>query len=118
LPGDDQIGGIVGYAHSVKSRRHITRLTVVAGIIAASVAIPVGSAMAPVTAAAPSSLGSGGEYHPLTPQRIFDSRPDPTLSLNDVAPPGAKPLAAPEPAAGGPGDAGGAARSETPAAKP
>lgn len=34
-----------------------------------------------------SALGAGGEYHPLTPARIFDSR----TGLNDVAPLGAKP---------------------------
>ena len=39
----------------------------------------------------------GGEFHPLTPARIFDSRPAP-MANNDVAPPGAKPLRAPEPA--------------------
>lgn len=44
---------------------------------------------APVAAADP-CLCAGGEYHPLTPARIFDSRP--TSPINDVAPAGAKPL--------------------------
>ncbi len=35
-------------------------------------------------------LGGGGEYHALTPTRIYDSRPAPD-SLNDVAPLGRKP---------------------------
>lgn len=34
------------------------------------------------------TLCGGGEYHPLTPTRIFDSRPD--TAINDVAPFGAK----------------------------
>jgi hypothetical protein len=38
-------------------------------------------------AAQTSVLGAGGEYHPLRPARIFDSR----IGLNDVAPLGAKP---------------------------
>ena len=37
----------------------------------------------------------GGEFHPLTPARIFDSRP--ATVINDVQPPGAKPLGAPAP---------------------
>jgi len=52
-------------------------------------AIVTTGAATPVSAADP--LGGGGEYHPLTPQRIFDSRPVPA-SLNDVAPLGAKPM--------------------------
>jgi hypothetical protein len=40
-------------------------------------------------------MGSGGEFHPLPPARIFDSRP--TTAINDVAPAGAKPLGAPDP---------------------
>lgn len=35
-------------------------------------------------------LGAGGEFHPLNPQRIFDSRPG--TSINDVAPVGVKPI--------------------------
>lgn len=82
------------YAHSVKSGRHVTRLLVVLGLAASAVAIPVVSTSAPVHAA--DTLGAGGEFHPLTPARIFDSRPG--LAINDVAPLGAKPLQAPEPA--------------------
>ena len=53
------------------------------------------SAVASTAASSPGSaadtpsaaLGAGGEYHPLTPARIFDSR----TGLNDVAPLGVKP---------------------------
>lgn len=85
------------YAHTMKSCRHITRLLGAVGIAVASIAVPAGGHLAGVQAATP-CLCSGGEFHPLTPARIFDSRPDPTLSTNDVAPLGAKPLAAPDPA--------------------
>ncbi|MGB8859790.1 MAG: hypothetical protein WCC60_11070 [Ilumatobacteraceae bacterium] len=44
---------------------------------------------APASAAG-ACLCAGGEYHPLTPVRIFDSRP--TSPINDVAPLGAKPM--------------------------
>jgi hypothetical protein len=78
----------------MKSRRHGARLLAVAGIALSLVAVPVGH-LSGVQAATP-CLCSGGEFHPLTPQRIFDSRP--ATAVNDVAPPGAKPLAAPDPA--------------------
>jgi hypothetical protein len=42
----------------------------------------------PTPVAAAGDLGAGGEFHPLTPTRIFDTR-DP--SINDVAPLGKKP---------------------------
>lgn len=74
----------MGYAHTVKSRRHIARLLTVAGLAVATVAIPV----APSTVHA-AGLGPGGEFHPLKPQRIFDSRP--ASAVNDPSP-GAKPL--------------------------
>jgi hypothetical protein len=81
----------VGYAHTMKSVRHIARLlaatvlVVGAGIVTASGgASPVGAATCATT------MCGGGEFHPLAPARIFDSRP--TSPINDVAPPGAKPL--------------------------
>jgi hypothetical protein len=52
----------------------------------ATVAVGVPSSTAPVSAQT-SALGAGGEYHPLAPARIFDSR----NGVNDVAPLGAKP---------------------------
>jgi len=79
----------------MKSGRHISRLAaaIALAVGAGVVAIP-GSAL-PVHATC-TSLCGGGEFHPLTPARIFDSRP--ASSINDVAPLGAKPLAAPDPA--------------------
>lgn len=63
------------------------------------------SAVAVVTPAAPSdavgtealcTLCAGGEFHPVAPVRVFDSRPasadNPLLPINDVAPFGAKPI--------------------------
>ena len=68
-------------------------------LAAAVLVITAGFVVAPGAASpvqAADTLGSGGEYHPLTPVRIFDSRP--ANPINDVAPFGAKPQAAPEPA--------------------
>lgn len=64
----------------------------------AIVAVGVGAVVAPVlsvTSAAADGLGAGGEFHPLTPARIFDSRP--TSPINDVAPLGNKLLGPSEP---------------------
>ena len=66
----------------------------------ATVAVVIGVVAAPTlsvatVSAAPECLCAGGEYHALTPQRIFDSRP--TSSINDVAPLGAKPIGPSEP---------------------
>ncbi len=44
------------------------------------------------SASAADGLGAGGEYHALSPARIFDSRPGLPGSENDVAPLGAKPI--------------------------
>lgn len=85
----------MGYAHTMKSGRHIARLTAVLGLVGAIVIIPTASQLVTHVEAV-TGLGAGGEFHPLTPTRIFDSRP--ALAINDVAPPGAKPLAAPDPA--------------------
>ena len=79
----------------MKSGRHIARLTAVLGLVGAIVIIPTASQLVTHVEAV-TGLGAGGEFHPLTPTRIFDSRP--ALAINDVAPPGAKPLAAPDPA--------------------
>ncbi|MBK5331473.1 MAG: hypothetical protein JJD93_05845 [Ilumatobacteraceae bacterium] len=78
------------------SRRHIARLTAVLGLASAILVVPVTSQLVPTASAAPCTLCGGGEFHPLTPARIFDSRP--ATSINDVAPLGAKPLSGPEPA--------------------
>ncbi|MGZ4762789.1 MAG: hypothetical protein ACXV7I_10170, partial [Ilumatobacteraceae bacterium] len=79
----------------MKSGRHTARLLAVAALVlTAGFVIVPGGALA--SAAPPTPLASGGEYHPLTPARIFDSRP--ATTINDVAPLGAKPLGAPDPA--------------------
>ena len=89
-------GGVVGYAHTMMSRRHIARLTAVLGLASAILVVPATSQLIPSASAAACTLCGGGEFHPLTPARIFDSRP--ATPINDVAPPGAKPLSGPEPA--------------------
>jgi hypothetical protein len=64
------------------------RLLAVVVLVAATLGVvPLGVAGAPVVEAQTTDLGAGGEYHPLTPTRIFDSRV-PSL---DVAPKGKKP---------------------------
>jgi hypothetical protein len=88
----------LGYAHTMKSRRHIARLTAVIGLVGTIILIPAASqGVATVSAAVPPCLCAGGEFHPLTPARVFDSRLA-GLSNHDVAPLGAKPLGAPDPA--------------------
>jgi len=76
----------------MKSGHHIARLLSVAALVCTAGFVVVSGA-SPVGAAG--EMGSGGEFHPLPPARIFDSRP--ASAINDVSPPGAKPLGAPEP---------------------
>ena len=73
----------------MKSARHLGRScwAALALIIGAAGVLPSTPALA-----APGSLAGGGEYHPLPPDRIFDSRS--SSPKNDVAPLGAKPLSA------------------------
>ena len=91
-----RFGSVVGYAHTMMSRRHIARLTAVVGLASAVLIVPATSQLIPSASAVGCTLCGGGEFHPLTPARIFDSRP--ALSTKDVAPLGAKPLSGPEPA--------------------
>lgn len=78
----------------MKSRRHIARL-IAATILVGTGLATVPGGVSPVGAApACTALCGGGEFHPLTPERIFDSRP--ANPINDPAP-GAKLLGAPEP---------------------
>ena len=86
----------MGYAHTMKSRRHIARL--IAGQRSCrrhrTRRDPAGAlAGCPGSGAVRARLCGGGEFHPLTPARIFDSRPG--SPINDVAPLGAKPLGVP-----------------------
>jgi len=60
-------------------------------VLVGAVAVPVAPAVSPVAAAATCTWCAGGEFHPLTPARIFETRNSPT-PINDVAPLGAKPL--------------------------
>ena len=65
----------------------IRRLAVAALVGVSSLVVAASSSPTPQVDAQSAALGAGGEYHPLTPARIFDSR----TGLNDVAPLGAKP---------------------------
>ncbi len=65
----------------MNAHRSIRRLAVAALVGVSSLAVAASSSpAAPVSAQV--SLGAGGEYHPLTPTRIFDSR----TGINDPAP--------------------------------
>ncbi len=86
----------MGYAHTMKPGRHIARLMAVIGLAGATVIVPFASQVTHAVGCT-AALCGGGEFHPLTPARIFDSRPAP-LSINDTVQPGAKPLGAPAPA--------------------
>src|SRR3954454_5659126 len=80
----------------MKSGRHMTRLFAAIGLAVGAGVVAVPGSALPVHAVTCSTLCGGGEFHPLTPVRVFDSRP--ASAINDVAPLGAKPLTAPEPA--------------------
>lgn len=83
-------------SHSMRSIRHIKRLAGASLLVMAVTASPLasgsGSPIGVPLAAAADGLGAGGEYHALTPARVFDSRPGLPGSENDVAPIGAKPV--------------------------
>lgn len=85
----------MGYAHTMKSGRHLARLMAVATLLSGAGFVGASASVVPVQAAT-CTLCGGGEFHPLNPARIFDSRP--SSAINDVAPGGAKPLGAPDPA--------------------
>jgi hypothetical protein len=72
---------------SVTSQRWFRRLAVAAALGCVSVVAAVATPTSPIAEAQDTSLGAGGEYHPLTPTRIFDSR----TGVNDSAPIGIKP---------------------------
>jgi hypothetical protein len=71
-------------------RRTIGRLVLAALVGASSVAVATTSLDGSSAEAQSPSLGAGGEYHPLAPARIFDSR----NNTNDSAPLGLKPTSA------------------------
>jgi hypothetical protein len=66
--------------------------TLVAAVLFGSVVVSVSPVAAPIVSAA--GLGAGGEYHPLTPQRIYDSR---AISPVNEANPGPKPATPSQP---------------------
>jgi hypothetical protein len=72
----------------MNSRRHTARL-IAAAVLVITAGFVVAPSVSPVAAAVP-DMGSGGEFHPLPPARIFDSRP--AFAINDVDPKGPKPL--------------------------
>jgi hypothetical protein len=67
--------------------RRIRRLGAAVLVSVSSLTMAAASSPTNHVAAQTSALGAGGEYHPLVPGRIFDSR----NGVNDVAPLGAKP---------------------------
>jgi len=77
----------------MRSSRHIRRLAGASLLVLAVTVLPTSGlpGAIPVVHAA-DGLGAGGEYHPLTPGRIFDSRTGLPGSENDVTPLGAKPI--------------------------
>ena len=59
----------------MSSPRHLVRWAVCALVAATALVVPSpGAPVVPVQAAA--GLGAGGEFFPLTPTRIYDSRVD------------------------------------------
>ncbi|HEY4333504.1 MAG TPA: hypothetical protein VGM78_13070 [Ilumatobacteraceae bacterium] len=59
--------------------RHRIGFFAAAALIGSVVSVAVGSGFGPVPAVHAAGLGAGGEYHPLTPKRIFDTR---TVGVN------------------------------------
>lgn len=69
----------------------LRRVMVATALAASAVIVPVATTVTPASAAC--TWCAGGEYHSLTPARIFDTRTKPGVTpINDVAPLGAKPL--------------------------
>ena len=71
----------------MNAQRWIRRVVAVALVGASTVVVATTSSPVAPVAAQTSALGAGGEYHPLAPARIFDSR----TAVNDSAPLGLKP---------------------------
>ena len=81
----------------MRSSRHAVRFLFGAVALAAATFGPVALDLAPATAVAapaPDTLGAGGEYHPLTPARIYDSRA--ATVVNETSP-GPKPATPAQP---------------------
>jgi hypothetical protein len=77
----------------MKSHRHLSRSSrllargLVGALVVVATAGVTGSTGVDIAHAA--GLGAGGEYHPLTPARVFDSRPG--IAVNDATP-GPRPI--------------------------
>lgn len=63
------------------AQRWIRRVGVVALLGVSSVAAAATSSPAPQAEAQAATLGAGGEFHPLTPFRAFDSRPESPINV-------------------------------------
>lgn len=85
---DDRRVTVVKMSAHAQKRWRLLAAAVTIGVAGVVVGGPHGSLETPVSAAG-SEAGTGGEYHALSPARIYDSRP--TSSVNDVAPIGKKP---------------------------
>jgi len=72
----------------MNSKHWIRRSLVVAALAAAAVGVIPPSLPGSPSVAAEFNLASGGEYHPVTPSRIFDTR---GVGVNDTIPLGKKP---------------------------
>src|SRR3954447_20837394 len=57
-------GGVVGYAHRMKSGRHIARLSAAIGLAVGAGIVAVPGSTLPVHAVTCPSLCGGGEFHP------------------------------------------------------
>jgi len=79
-----------GTVGSMNAQRWISRVVVVALVGVSSIAAAATSSPATPVVAQTSALGAGGEYHPLAPARILDTR----TGVNDSAPLGVKPTSA------------------------
>lgn len=86
--------------HSVRSRstrplRTLLGAAALAAVVTAPLAPVLDVVPGSVSAAPPAdTLGAGGEYHPLTPARVYDSRPD--TAVNEPTP-GPKPATPSQP---------------------
>ncbi len=97
---DRAVTGLIGkIGMRMRSSFSIRAMLAVGALAAAFVVVPAGQAHI-AAAAGPCTLGglcAGGEYHPLTPTRIFDTGDSSVPPINDVAPLGGKPLSLAKP---------------------
>lgn len=80
--------------HRVRSRRSWSRSVIAVALVVTSLgaaASTPGGSPASAQTAPQNSFGAGGEYHPLTPARIYDTRDG---GINDTEPLGKKPTSA------------------------